>query len=269
MYESGLTEITPFDVYGSSLGSASCAFSSWLPSGTPQGRWSRWWLRTGILPTSWVPSGFTVRAAVIWWLKGCSILCLLLWKVIIFIHTYNCSLICNVLLKVLSSLFPTFTYNVSQNYLWIYPAQVLLKFLEVLGAYLMKFDIFFGIFFQVHFMPSSTFLLPFCNFVCIYIRQLHIVLHVTVALIIISSSFFFFLWNRLHSVCILFHFQFLDSFLYQLFVVIPIHWTVISDILLFNFRIQNWSFLFICIMRLLFTICSFIMPSFLCYSAYL
>ena len=54
---------------------------------------------------------------------------------------------------------------------------------------------------------------------------------------------------HLFSLCGTGHIMYIVPFLaflffYHLFVITPIHWTFISDILLFNFRIQNCSFFY-------------------------
>ena len=116
---------------------------------------------------------------------------------------YNHFLVCNPLLKIFPLSFQHFDCNVFRNGLrYIYPAHSLLKFLEAC----VKFDNI-SAFFSSIFSVLFYLILPFGNFVYIWIRQLRIVLHVTVVLLTYIFIFFFSLWNRAHNVyCSIFSF---------------------------------------------------------------
>lgn len=130
-------------------------------------------------------------------------------------------------------------HDVSQNHLlWIYPAQGLLKLLDALLVYLMKFEKFLANFFQVCFLPPSLpFSFLFGTLFTIHGRWHHI-LWGTVALIIYFTILFpsvidytlfivpsFISLIIFSAIYLLWH-QYVE-FLFQIFLL--------------NFGIQNWS----------------------------
>ena len=88
MQESGLTETILLMCASASWGQNPVLSQSWVPSGCTVGGGCSSWPLDGGHPVS-IPSslGAPGRVAVKRWLDGCSILCFLMWQVILFIHS--------------------------------------------------------------------------------------------------------------------------------------------------------------------------------------
>lgn len=133
-------------------------------------------------------------------------------------------------------------HDVSQNHLlWIYHAQGLLKLLDALLVYLMKFEKFLANFFQVCFLPPSLpFSFLFGTLLTIHGRWHHI-LWGTVALII----YFTILFPSVIDYTLFIVPSFTSLILFSaIYLLLRQYIEFLFQIFLFNFGIQNWSIFF-------------------------